>query len=92
MQSGGPNTPPHPPTTRPIRPTRHTRPRRPVRPTTDSSHDSSGADVSEALRIYLAVVVAVPPGPRGVGDTDGNADERSAGWGRRDAAQGGSPI
>lgn len=26
------------------------------------------------------VVVVVPPGGRGVGDTDGNADERSPGW------------
>jgi hypothetical protein len=27
-------------------------------------------------------VVAVPPGGQGVGDVDGNADERSTGWSR----------
>lgn len=33
-----------------------------------------------SLSVETAVVVVVPPGPRGVGDTDGNADERSPGW------------
>ncbi|MEF8913130.1 DUF7286 family protein [Natronomonas sp.] len=32
------------------------------------------------VRVSTAVVVVVPPGPRGVGDTDGVADERSSGW------------
>jgi hypothetical protein len=30
--------------------------------------------------VSTVVVVVVPPGGRGVGDTDGNADERSPGW------------
>lgn len=32
------------------------------------------------LEVETAIVVVVPPGGQGVGDTDGNADERSAGW------------
>ncbi|MFT4884077.1 MAG: hypothetical protein ACI8U4_001590, partial [Natronomonas sp.] len=33
-----------------------------------------------SVRVSTAIVVVVPPGPRGVGDTDGVADERSSGW------------
>lgn len=40
-----------------------------------------------AFRVQTVLLVAVPPGPRGVGDTDGNADERSPGWPGPDAAQ-----
>ena len=33
-----------------------------------------------SVRTKTAVVVIVPPGPRGVGNTDGTIDERSPGW------------
>jgi hypothetical protein len=33
-----------------------------------------------SVRTRTAVVVVVPPGPRGVGDTDGEPDTRSPGW------------
>ncbi|WP_336361091.1 DUF7286 family protein [Haladaptatus sp. ZSTT2] len=34
-----------------------------------------------SFSVETAVAVVVPPGGTGVGDIDGNADERSAGWG-----------
>lgn len=39
-----------------------------------------GENERVSFRTRTAVVVAVPPGPRGVGDTDGVVDERSPGW------------
>jgi len=33
-----------------------------------------------SVRTETAIVVVVPPGPRGVGNTDGTMDERSPGW------------
>lgn len=51
----------------------------------DVDGDGSGERLGHARRVSFetrtVVVVVVPPGGRGVGDTDGNADERSAGWG-----------
>lgn len=44
----------------------------------DPEHAGSADEVS--LSVRTAVVVVVPPGGQGVGDTDGNADERSEGW------------
>lgn len=39
-----------------------------------------GRDERVSFRTETAVVVVVPPGRNGVGDTDGVADERSPGW------------
>jgi hypothetical protein len=39
-----------------------------------------GAAPRVSFRTQTAVVVVVPAGPRGVGDTDGTLDERSPGW------------
>lgn len=47
----------------------------------DGTADRLGWNRRVSFDVETTVVVAVPPGPRGVGDTDGNADERSAGWG-----------
>lgn len=44
-----------------------------------SSHRLGTAD-KISFSATTAVVVVVPPGPRGVGDTDGIMDERSPGW------------
>jgi hypothetical protein len=44
----------------------------------DAEHAGRANEVS--LSVRTAVVVVVPPGGQGVGDTDGNADERSGGW------------
>ncbi|MFC7177187.1 DUF7286 family protein [Halosegnis marinus] len=44
----------------------------------DAEHAGRASEVD--LSVETAVVVVVPPGGQGVGDTDGNADERSAGW------------
>ncbi|MCQ4331951.1 hypothetical protein KM295_00325 [Natronomonas sp. F2-12] len=33
-----------------------------------------------SVRTKTAVIVVVPPGPRGVGNTDGKMDRRSPGW------------
>lgn len=46
----------------------------------DGTPERLGRTEPVAFDVSTAVVVAVPPGPRGVGDKDGNADERSAGW------------
>ncbi|MFC7226051.1 hypothetical protein N0B31_01445 [Salinirubellus salinus] len=48
----------------------------------DGSPERLGRSDAVAFDVSTAVAVAVPPGPRGVGDKDGNADERSAGWPR----------
>lgn len=48
------------------------------------SHDDRelrlGRDDRVSFRTETVVVVVVPPGPTGVGDTDGIQDERSPGW------------
>jgi hypothetical protein len=46
----------------------------------DGTREALGRSKRVDLSVQTAVVVVVPPGGRGVGDTDGNADERSAGW------------
>ncbi|GAA0653076.1 DUF7286 family protein [Salarchaeum japonicum] len=46
----------------------------------DGRPDPLGRNTRVAFAFDTVVVAAVPPGPRGVGDTDGNADERSPGW------------
>lgn len=46
----------------------------------DGERERLGRVAPVAFRVQTAVIVAVPPGPRGVGDTDGNLDERSPGW------------
>lgn len=52
----------------------------------DGSADHLGRVEPVAFSVQTVVVVAVPPGPRGVGDTGGDADERSPGWPGPDAA------
>ena len=49
---------------------------------TDGDHDPEtlGRTTPVSFRTTTTVAVAVPPNGRGVGDVDGNADERSAGW------------
>jgi hypothetical protein len=49
----------------------------------DGEAERLGRDERVAFETATTVVVAVPPGGRGVGDVDGNADERSPGWGER---------
>lgn len=48
------------------------------------THRGEERYLGDAARVEVdtrtAVVVVVPPGPRGVGDTDGTPDERSPGW------------
>jgi hypothetical protein len=48
------------------------------------THDGESVRLGSAERVTFrtetAVVVVVPPGGSGVGDTDGEMDERSAGW------------
>ncbi len=46
----------------------------------DGTRELLGYATRVSFSVETAVVVVVPPGPRGVGDTDGNADERSSGW------------
>lgn len=46
----------------------------------DGERELVGYDERVTFRANTSVVVVVPAGPRGVGDTDGNADERSSGW------------
>ena len=46
----------------------------------DGDREHAGRADEVSLSVRTAVVVVVPPGGQGVGDTDGNADERSAGW------------
>ncbi|QDX39792.1 hypothetical protein [Salarchaeum sp. JOR-1] len=46
----------------------------------DSRPEPLGRNARVEFAFDTVVVAAVPPGPRGVGDTDGNADERSPGW------------
>ncbi|QZP37616.1 DUF7286 family protein [Halobaculum magnesiiphilum] len=46
----------------------------------DGSAERLGRSERVTFRTWTVVVVVVPAGPSGVGDVDGNADERSAGW------------
>lgn len=46
----------------------------------DGRRERLGRGERVEFETETAVVVVVPPGGRGVGDTDGNADERSPGW------------
>lgn len=46
----------------------------------DGTAERLGRNRRIDLSAHTGVVVVVPPGPRGVGDTGGNADERSPGW------------
>lgn len=47
----------------------------------DGHEERIGRAPRVSFEVRTAVAVAVPPAPRGVGDTDGVADERSPGWG-----------
>ncbi|MFB6114046.1 MAG: hypothetical protein ABEJ58_08095 [Halodesulfurarchaeum sp.] len=47
----------------------------------DGSADRLGRNKPITFRADTGVVVVVPPGRSGVGDLDGNVDERSPGWG-----------
>ncbi len=49
----------------------------------DGTAELFGRTTPISFDTWTTVVVAVPPGKRGVGDVDGNADERSAGWSNR---------
>ncbi|MXR41550.1 hypothetical protein GRX01_09390 [Halobaculum sp. WSA2] len=46
----------------------------------DGATERLGRSDRVAFRTWTVVVVVVPAGPSGVGDVDGNADERSPGW------------
>ncbi len=46
----------------------------------DGSAERLGRDSRISFETRTLVVVAVPPGERGVGDTNGDADEVSSGW------------
>lgn len=48
----------------------------------DGTPERLGRSTSISFRTHTSVAIAVPPGPRGVGDVDGTMDERSAGWPR----------
>jgi hypothetical protein len=51
----------------------------------DGVGERAGRASEVDLSLRTAVVVVVPPGGQGVGDTDGNADERSSGWDERNS-------
>ena len=46
----------------------------------DGTPEKLGQSDRISFQTSTIVVIAVPPSGRGVGDVDGNADERSAGW------------
>ncbi len=46
----------------------------------DGDREVLGRTTPVSFETSTVVVVVVPPGPPGVGDTDGDADERSPGW------------
>lgn len=46
----------------------------------DGDPERLGRSERVGFTVSTTVVVAVPPGPRGVGDTDGDRDEQSPGW------------
>ncbi|MDZ7747414.1 MAG: hypothetical protein U5K28_13290 [Halobacteriales archaeon] len=49
----------------------------------DGHDERAGTATAVSFAYRTAIVVVVPPGGQGVGDVDGNADERSGGWGGR---------
>ena len=49
----------------------------------DGTKETVGRTTPVSFDTGTTVIVAVPPGKTGVGDVDGNADERSSGWGNR---------
>jgi molybdopterin biosynthesis enzyme MoaB len=49
----------------------------------DDEPEHLGANRAIEFTADTGVFVVVPPGGTGVGDRDGNADERSPGWGRQ---------
>jgi hypothetical protein len=49
----------------------------------DGGRERLGRSVPVSFDVSTVVVVVVPPGPRGVGDTDGRAEEESPGWSSR---------
>ena len=60
--------------------TTYVREGRPARLRHDGRTLRLGRDEQVAFRTETVVVVVVPRGPNGVGDTDGVRDERSPGW------------
>jgi hypothetical protein len=50
----------------------------------DGTRDRIGRNRPVSFSADTGVVIVVPPGKTGVGDVDGNADERSPGWGELD--------
>jgi len=46
----------------------------------DGAAERLGRNERVSFRTWTVVIVVVPAGPSGVGDVDGNADERSPGW------------
>ncbi|MFC7136678.1 hypothetical protein ACFQRB_09550 [Halobaculum litoreum] len=46
----------------------------------DGTADRLGRNERVAFRTWTVVVAVVPAGPAGVGDVNGDADERSPGW------------
>ncbi|WP_134671969.1 DUF7286 family protein [Halorussus marinus] len=55
----------------------------------DGAVERLGRTTRVSFETETVVVVVVPPGAPGVGDTDGNADERSPGWSIPRPARGG---
>ncbi len=49
----------------------------------DGTEETLGRTAPVSFDTGTTVIVAVPPGKTGVGDVDGNADERSPGWANR---------
>jgi hypothetical protein len=57
----------------------------------DGTRETLGWTTPISFDTGTTVVVAVPPGKTGVGDVDGNADERSPGWANRSNNPFGAP-
>ncbi|WP_231184324.1 hypothetical protein [Haladaptatus sp. DYF46] len=57
----------------------------------DGTMETLGRTTPISFDTETTVVVAVPPGKTGVGDVDGNADERSSGWSNRSNNPFGAP-
>ncbi|SIQ91416.1 hypothetical protein SAMN05421858_0796 [Haladaptatus litoreus] len=49
----------------------------------DGSKELFGRTTPISFDTWTTVIIAVPPGKRGVGDVNGDADERSPGWSNR---------
>lgn len=54
----------------------------------DGAREVLGRNTAVEFSFDTVVVAAVPLGPRGVGDVDGNVDERSPGWGVNETTTG----